>query len=248
MGFLKKAGSALGHVDKQLLKTGIPAQGRVIECTPTSIGSEGRRYGKEQVCDVTVEVSGIPGRDPFRASCKHPIPLIYLPLMNAEGATVAVKVDPADPQHIVLDLANEPPPDTDSPTSDPDPDPGSVALTTPTGSVEVPTHASPLKAADVLAMGAPCRAVLLMSQALGQKNDQGLEVMALVFNVTVDSGETYQAQIGVPVPAEAMSLLYPKSDLPARALASWTRDPSPPDLVTIDWDAAIAEQKAKPSG
>jgi hypothetical protein len=248
MGFLKRSASALGHVDKRLLKTGLPGRGRVIECTPTamSVGAEGRGYGEERVCDVTVEVSGIDGRGPYCASCKHPIPLIYLPQMKAEGAVVAVRVDPADPQHIALDLASDPPPATDPPPTV-DPDAGSVTIATPTGSVDVPTHASPLKAGDILARGTPCRAELLMSTPLGQKNEHGLEVMGLVFTVTVDSGESYQAQIGVGVPDEAMPLLVPKADLPARALASWTRDPAPPDLVTIDWDTAIAEHQAQQS-
>jgi hypothetical protein len=41
-----------------------------------------------------------------------------------------------------------------------------------------------------------------------------------------------------------MPLLFPGSDLPARALDEWLRNPSPPDMVTIDWDEAIAERAA----
>ena len=81
-----------------------------------------------------------------------------------------------------------------------------------------------------------------MSTPLGQKNDDGLDVMGLVFTVTAANGQPCQAQIGVGVPADAMSLLFPGADLPARALEEWLRSPAPPDMVTIDWPAAIAER------
>jgi hypothetical protein len=81
-----------------------------------------------------------------------------------------------------------------------------------------------------------------MSTPLHQTNDSGLDVIGLVFTVTAGNGQPYQAQIGVGVPAGGMPLLFPGSDLPARALDEWLRNPSPPDMVTIDWDEAIAER------
>jgi hypothetical protein len=49
----------------------------------------------------------------------------------------------------------------------------------------------------------------------------------------------------MPVPADAMPLLYPTSELPARAMPDWLANPGPPDLVTIDFAAALAERAAK---
>jgi hypothetical protein len=99
----------MGQVDKKLLKTGLPARGDVLRCdtTTVSIGSDGLCAETEQVCDVTVTVTGLPGRPPYQATCTHPIPFVYLPQMRAPGATVAVRVDPNDPQHIALDLAEQ---------------------------------------------------------------------------------------------------------------------------------------------
>jgi hypothetical protein len=237
MGLFKKVGASLGHVDKHLMKTGMLARGEVVECTATSmaIGTAQSGSGIERVCDVTVDVTGLPDRPTYRATCKHPIPMIYLPQMKTPGAAVAVRVDPADPQHIALDLATEPPPPSEEPA-------GSATIATPDGDVEVPTHASPVKAPEILARGARCRAALLMSAPLNQRNDSGLDVMGLVFTITAGNGEPYQAQIGVGVPAAGMALLYPGADLPARALEDWLRKPSPPDMVTIDWDEAISER------
>jgi hypothetical protein len=240
MGLFKKVGASLGHVDKHLLKSGILASGRVVECRSTSmaVGIAGQGNGVEQVCDVTVDVSGVPGRATYRATCKHPIPMIYLPQMRTEGATVAVRVDPDDPQNIALDLATSAP-------DVPEEEAGSVTISGPDGDVEVPTHASPVKGSEILARGKACRASVLMSMPLGQQNDAGLDVMGLIFTVATGPAEPYQAQIGLAVPAEAKSLLFPGSDLPARALEEWLRNPSPPDMVTIDWDAAIAEHAAR---
>jgi hypothetical protein len=237
MGLFKKVGESLGHVDKRLLKTGMLARGDVVECRPTSmaVGTAASGNGVARVCDVTVDVSGLPNREPYRATCKHPIPMIYLPQMQAAGAAVAVRVDPDDSQIIALDLATEPPPTAEAPA-------GSVTIAAPTGDVEVPTHASPVKAPEILARGSQCRASLLMSTPLHQTNDSGLDVIGLVFTVTAGNGQPYQAQIGVGVPAGGMPLLFPGSDLPARALDEWLRNPSPPDMVTIDWDEAIAER------
>src|SRR4051812_46520416 len=118
MGLFKKVGASLGHVDKGLLKTGVLARGQVVECRSTSmaVGTAGSGNGVERVCDVTVDVSGLADHEPYRATCKHPIPMIYLPQMQTAGAVVAVRVDPADPQNIALDLATDPPPAADMST------------------------------------------------------------------------------------------------------------------------------------
>ncbi len=166
------------------------------------VGGANSAYGEERVCEVTVDVT-VPGRERYRASCKHPIPMIYLPQMQTPGAAVAVRVAGVD------------------------------------GDVAVPTHKSPVKAAEILARGTACKASLLMTMPLGQQNDEGLDILGLILSVTVADGSAYQAQIGMGVPAAAVPLLYPGAELPARALDEWLRAPSPPDMVTIDWDAAL---------
>lgn len=235
MGFLKNIGASFGQVDENLIRTGIPARGLVVECKESRLSVGGTpSAGSNRVCDVTVEVSGVPGHEPYRASCKHPIPFAYLAQMQSPGAVVAVRVDANDPQHIALDLDHEAPADGGAPA-------GSVSIATPDGNVDVPTHASPVKAGELLARGISCRAKLLMSTPLGQRNDAGLDVMGLVFTVAAADGTPYQCQIGVGVPADAVPLLYPNSDLPARALEEWLQHPAQPDMVTIDWATAMTE-------
>jgi hypothetical protein len=52
----------------------------------------------------------------------------------------------------------------------------------------VPTHKSPVGAAEILSRGTRCTASLLMTMPLGQRNDEGLEVIGLILEVTVASG------------------------------------------------------------
>jgi hypothetical protein len=111
-GLFGKAKRELGITDKKLLAHGVLAHGSVVSCEPDgmTIGDDANlAYGPEKVCRVVVEVSGLDGVEPYQATCKHAIPLIYIPKMQEAGATIAVRVDPNDPQHIELDLASEPP-------------------------------------------------------------------------------------------------------------------------------------------
>jgi hypothetical protein len=103
MGLFGKAKRELGIADRKLLASGILARGDVLSCEPDgmTIGQDSNlAYGAEKVCRVVVEVIGLDGEEAYEATCKHSIPLIYIPKMQEKGAAVAVRVDPNDPQHI----------------------------------------------------------------------------------------------------------------------------------------------------
>jgi hypothetical protein len=113
MGLFDKAKRELGMVDKKLLANGILARGNVVSAVPDgmTIGQDANLvYGAEKVCRVVLEVIGLSGEEPYEATCKHSIPLIYIPKLQEQGAAVAIRVDPDDPQHIELDLGSEVPP------------------------------------------------------------------------------------------------------------------------------------------
>lgn len=106
MGFLKKAGRALGQVDKDLIANGLLARGRVTECRRTAM-STGNQV-RNVVCELTVEVE-LESRPVYTAECKHPIPMPYLPQFESGQGFVAVRVDPGDPQNVALDLSHDVP-------------------------------------------------------------------------------------------------------------------------------------------
>jgi hypothetical protein len=102
------------------------------------------------------------------------------------------------------------------------------------GTTSAPT-VSPITIAQILATGLPTRVVIVQTMPVNMKNPQGLDMYALVLTVMHDGQLPTRAQVGNPVPAACVGLLYPGSNLPARVLAD------NPGAIAIDWDAAIAE-------
>jgi hypothetical protein len=94
-------------------------------------------------------------------------------------------------------------------------------------------------AAQILEHGVPCRAVIVQSQPMGMRNPSGKDMYAFLLTVMADGRPPYQTQVGNPVPADAVPLVYPGSTVPAR------RMPHGADHeVVIDWDAALAQAEA----
>lgn len=83
--------------------------------------------------------------------------------------------------------------------------------------------------------GLPCQAVIVQSQPLGMRNQSGDDLYALVLTVLMPGRVPDQVQVGDPVPAAALPLLYPGSTLPARRMP----DGDGRELV-IDWATALA--------
>jgi hypothetical protein len=229
MGLFDKAKRELGMADKKLLAHGILARGNVISAEPDgmTIGQDSNlAYGAEKVCKVVVEVIGLNGEEPYEASCKHAVPLIYIPKLQEPGAAIAIRVDPRDPQHIELDLATEVPAAPIILVSDDG--------TSQTLKVNKATHS----AADILENGAPCSVEVLAVIPLNQLAADGGQVTGLVLQVRRDGVADYQAQIGTRIPDGAVTKVVVGATLPAK----WVPGPGLPtdvNLVVPDW-AAIA--------
>lgn len=229
MGLFGKAKREVGISDKKLLAHGVLARGNVRSCTPgrVTVGDDAvLTYGAESVCTVVVEVIGLNGEEPYEATCKHAIPLIYVPKMQEQGAAVAIRVDPADPQNIELDLAAEVPP-------------APIILVSDDGSTQtLKTNKSTFTAAEILAQGQPCTVDVLAVIPLDQLASDGSRATGLVLNVQRPGVSDYQAQIGTHIPESVEAKVVVGAKLPAR----WVPGPGLPtdvNLVCPDW-AAIA--------
>jgi hypothetical protein len=227
MGLFGKAKRELGITDKKLLAHGVLARGSVVSCDPDgmTIGDGANlAYGPEKVCRVVVEVSGLDGVDTYQATCKHAIPLIYIPKMQEAGATVAVRVDPNDPQHIELDLATAPP--------------EAIIVETEDGVQHtLTTNRSTYTAAQILQEGAPCTVEVLAVIPMDQVTSEG-PATGLILTVHRDGVPEYVAQVGTFIPPAAVAKVIVGATLPAR----WVPGPGLPtdvNLVIPDW-AAIA--------
>lgn len=238
MGFLKKAAAAFGHIDKDLIERGTLARGRIAECKRT--GMQTGVQVKMIVCNLTIEVE-LEGQPPYVATCKHPIPIPYLAQAESGQGYVAVRVDPEDPQNIAIDPTAEVPGGGHAVTTI-DASQGipeeiaqqlaAAGLTLDGPSSEpLPNRESELSAQQILESGTPCRAIVQSAQPLGFQKD-GLDVWGIVLNAIDDGGATTQARIGIGVPPEAVALLFPGANLPAKKRADVH------DGVAIDWAAA----------
>jgi hypothetical protein len=59
---------------------------------------------------------------------------------------------------------------------------------------------------------------------------------ALLLTVLADGAAPYQVPVGNPVPPEAVPLLYPGNNVPAKRLPSRGEK-----YIVVDWEAAVAQ-------
>jgi hypothetical protein len=213
MGLLNKLRSATGSVSRKLLEEGLLGQGIITDVRQTGV-STGADFNPSHVCLFTVEVS-LDNTPRYTATCRQAVLATILPQLLNPGTTVAVRVNPEDHSEIALSLGEAPPTITVSSTSG---DPNTAS------------------ASEILSYGDPCRVVIVESQPLGRKNQKGVDIYALLMTVMVDGRPPYQVPVGNPVPPEAVPLLYPGNNVPAKCMLS-RGDKN----VVVDWEAALAE-------
>jgi hypothetical protein len=213
MGLFNKLRSATGSVSRKLLEEGLLGQGIITDIRQTGV-STGADFNPSHVCVFTVEVS-LDNTPRYTATCRQAVLATVLPQLVNPGTTVAVRVNPEDHSEIALSLGEAPPTITVSSTSG---------------------DANTGSASEILSYGDPCRVVIVESQPLGRKNQKGVDIYALLMTVMVDGRPPYQVPVGNPVPPEAVPLLYPGNNVPAKCMLS-RGDKN----VVVDWEAALAE-------
>jgi hypothetical protein len=210
MGLFKKFRSMTGSVSKELLENGLLGRGIIVGVRQTGV-STGPDFNPAHVCEFTVEVS-LDNTPRYNATCRQAVLATILPQLASAGTTVAVRVNPADHSEIALSLNEEPPTVTMAASGDKN-----------TGS-----------AAEILAYGEECKAVIVEFQPLGTKNPKGDDMYAFRFTVLVDGLAPSQVTVGNPVPAAAIPLVYPGNTLPAKRMPS-----QGPEHLAVDWQAAL---------
>jgi hypothetical protein len=215
MGLFKKMKSLSGAPDKDLLRNGLLGQGIITEVKGTNV-SVGEDAFAERVCLVTMEIS-LDDTDRYTATCRQRIPQTALAQIVPGNTTVAVRVSQQDPQAVAIDWSVPPP---------------TVRMRA--------GGANTGSAADILANGKPCRVVIVQSQDLNRLSATGVPMYAFVFTVIIEGKAPYQTQVGNPVPPEAVPLLFPGSNVPAKYLPD-----SDEHNVVVDWAAALTEFEKK---
>jgi hypothetical protein len=200
-----------GAVSKELLEHGELGRGIIVSVKQTNV-STGADFDPAHVCVFTVEVA-LDNVPRYTATCRQAVRATILTQLMMPGAAVAVRVDPEERSRIALSLTEDPPTVTMASGGDSN-----------TGS-----------AAKILAEGVPCKVVIVQSQPLGMRSSTGKDMYAFLLTVLADDRPPFQIQVGNPVPAEAVPLVYPGNTVPAK------RMPEGDDReLVIDWDAALA--------
>ncbi|MDP2292956.1 MAG: hypothetical protein Q8M22_17365 [Actinomycetota bacterium] len=163
---------------------------------------------EQYVCHITVEVA-LDDTQRYVTVCKQKMPAWTIAQVQPGNTTVAVRVDPTDRTRVALDW------DTPAPT------------------VRAPQSTQGSSAADVLERGLSCRVAILQFQDMGMVSQTGLPIYAFALSVLPEAGKPYQVQIGNPVLPDAIPLLYPGAQLPAKVLAD------DPNSIVIDFAAAL---------
>lgn len=210
MGLFNKMRDLAGSVPKQLLEDGLLGRGIIVSAKQTSV-STGVDFDPSHVCVFTVEV-GLDNQPRYTATCRQAVRATLLPLLMTPGAAVAVRVDPTDHSRIALSLAEEPPTVTLASSGDP----------------------NTSSAARILELGAPCQAVIVATQPLGMRNPKGDDMYAFTLTIMAEGRPPYQIQVGNPVPAAAIPLLYPGNTVPAKRMEGGDERE-----VVIDWEATL---------
>ncbi len=211
MGLFGKLRNLTGSVSEKLLEDGLLGRGIIVDVKQTSV-SVGADFNPAHVCVFTVEVQ-LDNEPRYTATCRQAIMATVLPQLISGQPTVAVRVNPNDHSEIALSLNEAPPTVTMAANGDP----------------------NTSSAAEVLEYGEHCRAVIVQSQPLGTRNQAGKDMYAFLLTVMADGRAPYQVQVGNPVPADAVPLIYPGNTVPAKRL------PDRGDqYIVIDWDAALA--------
>ena len=213
MGLFKGLKNLTGSPSKDLLEHGLLGRGIIVNVQETGVSVGQGDMDPHRVCVFTVEVT-LDNQDSYQASCRQAVRLETLPQFQPGSTMVAVRVNPNDPQDIALDLSTDPP--------------------------SVTVKSSGQSAADILTTGADCRAVIIQSQDYNAKSPAGVEIYAFVMTVIVEGRAPYQITVGNPVPPEAIPLLYPGNNLPAKKGQG-------DNEVVIDWQAALASYTDKKS-
>jgi len=204
MGFF---GNLIGSVDSEVIANGILGRGEITNVSMAGMTLKTNNNLVQRKCTFSMNVM-IDNVAPFQASAVQRIPEVAITKL-AKGVVVPVRVDPKDHSKVYIDFASELP------------------------TVTAPRSTGENSAAYILEHGKPIKVVFVGSQPLKLKNADGIEMFLLTLTVYEGVDTPYQLQVGNPVPATALPLLYPGSKLHAKLGAG-------PNNVVVDWAAGAA--------
>jgi hypothetical protein len=212
---------AKGYKDAQRLRTsGVPGQATIQGMRQTGV------YLNEQPqielnLQVQTQMHG-----PYQVTVREYVPLILLGTLSS-GRPLPVKVDPADPQKLVIEWESAmsggmggmtagmpvtPPPSADTTQYDP--------------------QARQAEKERLLATGVAGRATVTSARATGDTDSEGRPVYDLMLTIEIPGQQPIQGPARTGVPPDRVSQLEAGDTVAIKS------DPANPTAMTIDWESS----------
>jgi hypothetical protein len=207
-----------GYAEAQRIKaTGVPGTARILSMRQTGV------YMNEQPqIELTLEVtSSMQG--PYQVVMKEYVPMMLLGTLTS-GAPLPVKVDPANPNTVIIEWEN-----ALSGGMSP-----AMASAAPPASADSSQMDPTLRQAEkerLLASGIEGTATVLSSRATGQTDSEGRPVYDLMLRIEIPGQQPMQGPARTGVPPERVDRLETGDTVTIKA------DPANPSSMTIDWSA-----------
>ena len=209
MGLFSKMKQAVGGDDSDLMAHGQLGRAVVQDISIKGMSVQMGAMPPEQVCEFTLLVY-LDDTAPFQAQVKKRIPQYAIGQIIPGQSVVAVRVDPQDHTRVSIDLSVDPP------------------------EVRMAAGTAQGSAAELLANGTPCEAVIVEFQPLGMKNPKNMDMYAFKLSIFAEGVAPCQIMVGNPVPPEAMALLFPGSRVPAKYYPNGVKED-----VARDWASSL---------
>ncbi|MGH2662987.1 MAG: hypothetical protein ACRDH8_09320 [Actinomycetota bacterium] len=207
------------------LKTqGVPGQASIMGMRQTGVYLNEQPQIELQL-QVQTQMHG-----PYQVTVREYVPLMLLGTLSS-GRPLPVKVDPANPNNLVIEWENA--------MSMP------MGAGIPMGGMRVdqagqmPVAPPPLPSAQgdedkkrILATGTPGRARIISSAPTGQMDDRGRPIYSMMLQIEVQGRPPVQGPAMAGIPPERAEQLEPGDEIPIKA------DPANPTSIAVDWDNA----------
>ena len=212
---------AKGYKDAQWLRTsGVPGQATILGMRQTGV------YLNEQPqIELNLQVQ-THMHGPYQVTVREYVPLMLLGTLGS-GRPLPVKVDPADPQKLVIEWESamsgampgmgmtpggpiSPPPSADSTQYDPE--------------------ARKAEKERLLATGVAGKATVTSARATGGTDSEGRPVYDLMLTIEIPGQAPMQGPARTGIPPERVDQLEPGDTVAIKS------DPSNPTAMTIDWE------------
>jgi hypothetical protein len=211
---------ARGYKEAQRLRTfGVPGHAQIMSMRQTGV-SMNEQPQVQLNLQVQTEMHG-----PYQTTVTEYVPLMLLGMLST-GRPLPVKVDPADPQKLVIEWES------------------AMSGGMPVAGMQPGLPATPRASADtsrydpaareeekerLLATGVAGRATVMSARAIGDTDSEGRPVYDLVLTIEIPGQRPMQGPARTGVPTDRVDQLEPGDTVAIKS------DPANPSVMTIDW-------------